>query len=350
MVNSAWLHNLDPFLIQFSGSIGVRWYGLAYVTGFVVGFFILKWFSEKKLSPITVEQASDFITALILGILLGGRVGYALFYSPELLTDFRPAFPFWGVLAVWEGGMASHGGFIGVWIACFYFAHKHKIQFPHLGDLTIFGTSVGIFLGRIANFINGELYGKISAPDFPLAVKFPQDVYRWIGYAPEKLIRLKETAMTLNVSPSEWNLWINNIPAYKSKFYNLADQIVTQVQAGNMKVIEAVKPVLDPRHPSQIYAAMTEAFIPFLITFFLWKKPQKPGVIGSVFIIVYSIGRIFNEQFRLPDAHISNLAEQPLGISRGQFISLWMMLVGVGFLVWSLKRKSEKMGGWGKLL
>jgi phosphatidylglycerol:prolipoprotein diacylglycerol transferase len=348
MNSNAWLHNLDPFLIQFSGSFGIRWYGLAYVTGFICAFFFMKWFSQKKISPLTVEQASDFLTSLILGVLIGGRVGYALFYSPELLTDFRPAFPFWGVLAVWEGGMASHGGFLGVWIACFYFAKKHKIQFPHLGDLTVVGAMIGISLGRIANFINGELMGKICDPNFPLAVKFPQDIYRWIGYAPEKLSRLKETALALNVSPSDWNQWIDNVSLYKSKFYGLADQIIFQVQAGNQRIIDLVSPAMDTRHPSQLYASLTEGIIPLIITFIIWRKPRKPGVIGSTFIIIYSLGRIFNEQFRLPDAHIANLAEQPLGISRGQFISLWMMLAGIGFLIWSMKRKSEKLGGWGQ--
>lgn len=345
-MSQAWVHNLDPFLIQFSGNIGIRWYGLAYVTGFVCAFFFMKWFSEKKISPLTVEQASDFLTSLILGVLLGGRLGYALFYSPELLTDFRPSFPFWGVLAVWEGGMASHGGFLGVFIACFYFSWKHKIQFPHLGDLTVVGAMIGIFLGRIANFINGELMGKVCAPDFPLAVKFPQDIYRWITYNTEKLSSLKEAARALNVSDNSWNDWISNIPAYKAQFYSLTDQIILQIQNGNSQVIEAVRPILEPRHPSQLYAALTEGLIPLIITMILWRKPRKPGMIGSIYIIIYSCGRIFNEQFRLPDAHISNLAEQPLGISRGQFISIWLMLLGFVFLIWSLKRKSEPLGGW----
>lgn len=346
MTDFAWLHNLDPFLIQFSGSMGIRWYGLAYVTGFVFAFLFMKWFSEKKISPLSVEQASDFLTALILGVLIGGRLGYAIFYSPSLLTDFRPTVPFWGVLAVWEGGMASHGGFLGVWIACFYFSWKHKIEFPHLGDLTVVGAMIGIGLGRIANFINGELMGKVCDANFPLAVKFPQDIYRWIGYAPEKLSQLSQPAQLAGVPPRQWNMWLDNIGAYKSKFYGLADQIITKIQAGDEAMINAMRPILEPRHPSQLYASLTEGFIPLLITMILWRKPRKPGVIGSTFIIIYSIGRIFNEKFRLPDAHIANLAEQPLGISRGQFISLWMMLVGVAFLIWSLKRDSKPLGGW----
>lgn len=348
MKNHIWVHDLDPFLIQFSDTMGIRWYGLAYVTGFICALFFMKWFSEKKISPLTVDQASDFLTSLILGVLLGGRLGYAFFYSPQLLTDFRPNFPFWGVLAVWEGGMASHGGFIGVFVACAYFAWKHRIPFPHLGDLTVVGAMVGIGLGRFANFINGELMGKICAPDFPLAVKFPQDVYRWIGYEPEKLEKLRKPAELLGIPPDRFNTWIDNAGVYKSKFYGLTDSIIDKIQHGDPAMTEAMSAILDPRHPSQIYASFTEAWIPLAILMWIWRKPRKPGLIGSLFILIYGVGRIFNEQFRLPDAHIANLAEQPLGISRGQFISLWMLILGLLFLTWSLMRKSEKLGGWAK--
>lgn len=346
MNSTAWVHNLDPFLIQISGQFGLRWYGLAYVTGFICAFLFMKWFSEKKISPLTVDQASDFLTYLILGVLVGGRLGYAVFYSPDLLTDFRSSPPYWGLLAVWEGGMASHGGFLGVWLACFYFAWRHKIPFPHLGDLTVIGAMIGIFLGRLANFMNGELMGKVASADYPLAVKFPQDVYRWIGYEPEKLTQLRDVALKLGVSPENWSQWTSAIGYHKGQFYNLADRIILEIQNGNEEIRSLMGLVLEPRHPSQLYAALTEGLIPLIITLWIWRKPRKPGVIGSLFIIIYSCGRIFNEQFRLPDAHIANLAEQPLGISRGQFISLWMLAIGVIFLIWSLKRKSELLGGW----
>lgn len=346
MTDTTWVHNLDPFLIQFSGNIGIRWYGLAYVTGFVFAFLFMKWFSEKKISPLTVDQASDFLTVLILGVLIGGRLGYALFYSPQLFTDFRADFPYWGLLAVWEGGMASHGGFIGVWVACAYFSWKHKIDFAHLGDLTVVGAMVGIGLGRFANFINGELMGRVCPADFPLAVKFPQDIYRWIGYSPEKLQSLKEPAMLLGISPSQFRTWADHAAMYKGKFYALTDQIIAHIQNGDQAMVDAVRPILEPRYPSQIFASFTEAWIPLTILMVMWRKPRKPGVIGSTFILIYAIGRIFNEYFRLPDAHIADLSQQPLGISRGQFISLWMFVVGLGFLLWSLKRKSKPLGGW----
>ena len=346
MSNNIWVHSLDPFLIQFSEGMGIRWYGLAYVTGFICAFFMMKWFSEKKISPLTVDQASDFLTSLILGVLIGGRLGYALFYSPQLFLDFRSSVPFWGVLAVWEGGMASHGGFLGVFAACFWFSWKHKIEFPHLGDLTVVGAMVGIGLGRFANFINGELMGKICAPDFPLAVKFPQDVYRWIGYFPEKLQKLKQPAELLGIRPDQFNTWADNPGYYKSKFYSMTDQIIAKIQQGDQAMTDAMGAILEPRHPSQIYAAFTEAWIPLAILMFIWRKPRKPGIIGSSFILIYACGRIFNEMFRLPDAHIADLSQQPLGISRGQFISLFMILIGVVFMIWSIKRDAKPLGGW----
>ena len=348
MKDTAWLHNLDPFLIHFSGNIGIRWYGLAYVTGFIICYLFMLWFCKNKNSPMNPDQVGDFMTGPILGVLIGGRLGYALFYSPELFIDFRSQFPYWGLLAVWEGGMASHGGFIGVLLACLYFSKKLKVSFFHLGDILIFGAMFGIAFGRIANFINGELMGRICGPNFPLAVKFPQDMYRWINYAPEKLQKLKEPAQLLGIKIQTWYQWLDSLELHKAQFYGLIDKIIFEIQSGNQKMVEVVRPLLEPRHPSQIYACFTEALLPLLAVLIFWRKPRKPGVVGSLFLILYSIGRIFNEQFRLPDAPFSNLSEQPLGITRGQFISLWLLLGGILLFVWCLKRKVPPLGGWSR--
>ena len=348
MTDTAWLHNLDPFLVQFSEDIGIRWYGLAYVMGFLFAYCFVHWFSIKKITPLTTKQVSDFSTAPILGVLIGGRLGYALFYSPSLFTDFRSELPFWGVLAVWEGGMASHGGFIGVFLACLYFSKKSKIHFSHLGDLLVVGGMIGIAFGRIANFINGELMGRVCRPDFLLAVKFPQDMYRWIGYHPEKIENLKVPAQILGVPMENWYRWIDNVNTYKYQFYGLAEKIIEQIQNGNQEMIEAMRPLLEPRHPSQLYACLTEGLIPLIVTMIFWRKPRKPGVVGSLYIVMYAMGRIFNEQFRLPDAAFSNLSEQPLGLSRGQFISLWMLVAGILLLIWSMRRNTKPLGGWAK--
>jgi phosphatidylglycerol---prolipoprotein diacylglyceryl transferase len=227
-MSDIWVHNLDPFLIKFSGNFGIRWYSLAYLTGFACAFLFMSWMSKKKRTSLTLDEASDFLTYLILGVLLGGRLGYVLFYSPDLLTEFRPNFPFWGALAVWEGGMASHGGFIGVILACILFSWRHKKDPLHLGDLTIFGTCIGIFLGRIANFINGELMGRVAGEGVPWAVKFPQDIYRWIGYETEKLSTLTLTMKEMGIYESEWQQWIQNRSA--GRLYAATDQLIAAIQ------------------------------------------------------------------------------------------------------------------------
>jgi phosphatidylglycerol:prolipoprotein diacylglycerol transferase len=299
--------------------------------------------SKKKRANLTLDEASDFLTYLIVGVLLGGRLGYVLFYSPDLLTDFRSGFPFWGALAVWEGGMASHGGFIGVILACILFAWRHKKDPLHLGDLTIFGTCIGIFLGRIANFINGELMGRVAGDGVRWAVKFPQDIYRWIGYETEKLSSLTLTMKELGISETDWSEWIQNRSS--GRLYSATDRLIEAIQNGQQNVVDAVSLVLEPRHPSQLYASLGEGLIPLLILTLVWLKPRKPGLICSLYLLVYSCFRVIDEMYRLPDAHLSDLSKLPLGLSRGQFLSIWLFLFGVGLMIWTQRRKVPLTGG-----
>jgi len=347
MQDTTWVHNIDPFLLHISGNFGIRWYGLAYVTGFIGGFFIVQWFAKKKLTPMTVEQVADLVTYPIFGVLGGGRLGYALFYKPELLTDFTANFPFWGVLAVWEGGMSSHGGFLGVLIACIIFSKKYKIPFPHVGDMMIMGAMIGIFAGRLANFINGELMGKICDPNFALGVKFPQDIYRWLSNSPEKFKSLDRVAETAGVSATTWQSWMDNIRGAHHNLWLFINDLLVQVQSGdNPALVEELAKVLPARHPSQLYAACTEALIPAIIIIFVWRKARKPGFICSLYYMIYAVGRVFNENFRLPDSHLSDLSQLPLGISRGQFLSLFMFVIGLGFMIYTQSRDVPKLGGW----
>jgi phosphatidylglycerol:prolipoprotein diacylglycerol transferase len=343
MTKPVWVHNLDPFVFKITEHFGIRWYSLAYLTGFAFAFLFMSWLVKKKRTTLTIEMASDYLTFLILGVLLGGRLGYALFYSPELLTDFRSKFPFWGALAVWEGGMASHGGFIGVIIAVLYFSWKNKQDPFHLGDLTVAGVTVGIFLGRIANFIKGELMGKVATADLPWAVKFPQDIHRWVEYEPEKLPSLSNTVQTLGISESEWSRWIANRAT--GAMNQTMDRIIDAIQNGNTAVRDAIGQVLEPRHPSQLYGALGEGLIPMIILAIFWLKPRKPGLIAGLYLIIYSCFRVLDEIYRLPDAHLSDLSKLPLGISRGQFLSLFIFAFGIGVIIVSLKRKSPLMGG-----
>ena len=158
-----WSHNLSPFLYQFPepysnwGPGGIRWYGISYLCGFVVAGIILRIAWKRGRSPYDQEQVMNLMTFQILGVLLGGRIGYALLYQGnKLLED-----PFI-ILRVWEGGMASHGGFIGVFIATIWYAKQSKQSPLPIGDIIVSVVPPGLFFGRVANFINGELWGKTT--------------------------------------------------------------------------------------------------------------------------------------------------------------------------------------------
>lgn len=236
-----WINNLDPFIIHFpKGSIieGIRWYGLAYVVSFLIGFVLLHYYYLKKRSPYNPDQQTSLITAIILGTLIGGRLGYMLLYDlnhflHNPLTFFK----------VTEGGMASHGGILGIIIAIFWFSKKTKTSFLGLCDIIASIGPAGIFLGRIANFINGELWGKISY--YPWAVIFPTS-------APGFPISL-----------------------------------------------------IPPRHPSQLYEAFLEGLLLFIylqIRFWTKGKTLPKGQLTGECLIGYAIARIVCEFFRTPDA------------------------------------------------
>jgi phosphatidylglycerol:prolipoprotein diacylglycerol transferase len=164
---SFWEHTPHPFLIRFSETIGIRYYGLAYLLGFVGAAWLLYRYHRAGRSPFGLDTISDLMTYLIAGVLVGGRLGYFLFYHPQSLLA-EPSILF----RVWEGGMASHGGFIGVILALWIFARRHQVPLLHVGDLVVSTVPLGLGLGRLANFLNGELWGKST--DVPWAVIFAQ--------------------------------------------------------------------------------------------------------------------------------------------------------------------------------
>ena len=258
-----WIHDLDPFLWQFPDSFsqwgpgGIRWYGIAYLAGFISAFFLLKRYHHLKRSPYDGEQVMNLMTFLVLGVLLGGRIGYALLYRWDEFTE-DPLI----LLRVWEGGMASHGGFVGVCIAVLWYArHSKQSPFP-IGDIIVSVVPPGLFFGRIANFINGELWGR-----------------------------------TTEVS---WGVLFPKAPGF----------------------LEGVA-----RHPSQLYAATLEGLCTFVfIQWRFWKSDvtqRVPGRFAGEFLVAYAIARIVNEFFRQPDATLI------MGMSRGQFYSLFLVLGGV---------------------
>jgi phosphatidylglycerol:prolipoprotein diacylglycerol transferase len=271
-----WVHDFSPFVpyLQFTENIGVRWYGLAYVLGFVGGAWLINRAAKAGRSQLPVEKTWDLILVLVAGVMIGGRLGSFIFYHPEdLLHDPLSIF------RVWEGGMASHGGFIGLAIAIAWYARSQRLPFLHLADVVVSAGPLGLLFGRIANFINGELWGKIA--DVPWAVIFP-----------------------LSASPG--------------------------------------KPLdhIQPRHPSQLYeAALEGALMLAYVQWRFWRSDVArvtPGRLSGEFLIGYGLVRIFGEQFREPDATLI------LGLSRGAFYSIFMIIAGAAIIAVSLRSpKSE---------
>lgn len=342
------VHTLDPFLWQISGNFGIRWYGMAYLAGFVCAFYLIYKMVIRNKAQIPLRLVSDFITYCAIGILVGGRVGYVLFYSPDLLWQFKSEIPFWGLLAVNEGGMASHGGMIGLVIACVLFARAHRLNTLHLFDWVALCGPIGIFFGRIANFINGELVGRPCDPKFPLGVKFPSDIYLWPSQSPGKLTDLAPVVEKLGINRETWFSLLDKSPSnYTAQVsvHETLTRIVTAIQEGNMAVTDALAPLLVLRHPSQLYAAASEGLLLFLLLAGVWYKPRNPGVVSACFIIFYAIIRIVDEQFRMPDVQIGF---DYFGLTRGQWLSAVMLLIGLVLLFFWGRRLSQPMGGWGR--
>jgi phosphatidylglycerol:prolipoprotein diacylglycerol transferase len=353
---AAWLHNLSPFLVHFSGSFGLRWYGLAYATGFVIAWWWLRWMSLRRLTPLSPQRVSDAMMLLVLGVVVGGRLGYVIFYDPSLLTEVSSSPPFWGVFMLNHGGMASHGGMIGVIIATWFIARGPKdksglrterVPWMHVLDLTAVTCTAGLMLGRIANFINGELLGKIVAmPGEPApwwAVRFPQerqtgDPLRAIDHAPP-------------LTPQQVQDLGKLIDSYKTgpmPDETAYDRIVHTIQSGGAEAAKAahqLEPFLSARYPSQLMQAATDGLILGTALWLIWRKPRKPGVIGCWFLILYGILRISTEFIRLPDPQLTWLKQQT-GLSMGQWLSVLMVVFGCVALVFVARRPVDKMGGW----
>lgn len=252
--------NIDPVAltlpIPYVGDIPVRWYGLAYVAGFLCGLSYFKWLIQKRPADgLTLKRADDMFLWVVLGIILGGRLGYVLFYNLPFFME-HPA----QIFKMWQGGMSYHGGMLGVFIATLACAYVYRIHWIDITDRIAPGVCIGLFFGRLANFVNGELYGRVS--DVPWAMIFP------------------------NGGPQ-------------------------------------------PRHPSQLYEALLEGVILFLILHFAALKIKQRYVVSGLFMVFYGLFRSLIELLRQPD----NLPHFKQGIqtyiTQGQLLSLPMIAIGL---------------------
>jgi len=348
----SYVHDLSPFILKlpenalWGDQFGFRWYGFSYMLGFVCAYFLIKWLAERQRAGFTAAMVGDFITYGAIGVLVGGRLGYCLFYDPELFFSFKSSLPFWGVLAVNEGGMASHGGVFGVLVACILFARKNGLNYAYLLDVAAICGPIGFFFGRIANFINGELVGRLAPADFKYSVKFATDILNWPTYQFAKLEQLSSVVAPLGIEASRWSEALSQFSSRQEArdlVYNTLYKIVHEIQSGNQTLRTLIAPVLEPRYPSQLYAALSEGLFSFVVLFLLARKSRKPGFIAASFGVVYAASRIFNEQFREPDAHIGL---QLLGLTRGQWLSVAMMLLGFILMFYWNRTQSQTVFGW----
>lgn len=269
----------DPVLISI-GPLAIRWYALSYIVGFILFTILGRRRIAQGNSVFTKEMLDDFLTWGILGVILGGRIGYVLFYK---FSDYL-ANPL-DIFKVWEGGMSFHGGFLGVVVAMWLFGRKHNISILKLMDTVAPLVPLGLASGRIGNFINSELWGRVTELNAFWAMGFPQARY--------------EDAEAAAHNPL-WAEWLQ--------------------QYGML-----------PRHPSQLYQFALEGICLFVIVWIFSKKPRPAGQTAALFLGGYGLFRFIAEFARQPDDYLGLLT---LGLSMGQWLSVPMIVLGVIGFIW----------------
>ena len=284
--------NFDPVAIHL-GPLAVRWYGLMYLVAFVSAIVIGR--LRLRLPYVaaqgwTAKDIDDMLFYGVLGTILGGRIGYVLFYK----ASYYAAHPL-DIFKVWEGGMSFHGGFLGVTLAMVLFAYQRKRTWLQVTDFVAPMVPLGLAAGRLGNFINGELWGRVTDPAAPWAMLFQS-------------------------STNDDAIWLAKNPQLDAQWH------LTEIfQRYHML----------PRHPSQLYEIALEGLVLFIVIWTFSRKQRPVGAISALFLIGYGLARFTVEFAREPDDYLGLLA---LGLSMGQWLSLPMIIAGVLMMVWAYKR------------
>ncbi len=283
----------DPVAVQL-GPLAVRWYGLMYLVGFIQLVILGKFRARQNLlTGWHPRDVDDMLFYGVFGTILGGRLGYVLFYKPFYYFA-HPA----EVLAIWQGGMSFHGGFLGVLIALWLYARNRNKRWLEVTDFVAPLVPLGLAAGRLGNFINGELWGRVTSATAPWAVYFPQ-------------------------AAAEDKAWITAFPQEAAA-------------RGLAAVYERVGML--PRHPSQLYESALEGFVLFALIW-LYARHRRPlGAVSGLFLIGYGSFRFLVEYAREPDSFLGMLA---LGMSMGQWLSLPMIVIGVLMMLWAYWRAGK---------
>ncbi|AJZ56374.1 prolipoprotein diacylglyceryl transferase (plasmid) [Paraburkholderia fungorum] len=284
--------NFDPIAIHL-GPVAVRWYGLMYLVAFIAAIVVGR--LRLRLPHVaaqgwTARDIDDMLFYGIVGTILGGRLGYVLFYK----ANYYVAHPL-DIVKVWQGGMSFHGGLLGVTLAMVLFAYQRKRTWLQVTDFVAPMVPAGLAAGRLGNFINGELWGRVTDPQAPWAMLFPtaaKDDAAWFAAHPQLA--------------SRWNL----------------DAVFAQYH-------------MLPRHPSELYEIALEGIVLFFVLWFFTRKPRPVGAASAMFLTGYGLARFTVEFAREPDDFLGLLA---LGMSMGQWLSLPMILGGLAVMAWAYRR------------
>lgn len=304
-------HQLSSYILRIHGDFGLHWYGFAYVMSFLVGCWLYYWLAKRGYGELPPEKVADFITlAAFFGVMLGGRLGWIIFYG----WDGIRAHPL-NAFRLWEGGMASHGGILGLVIFTWVYARWQKISWPGVGDNLVVVAPIGLFFGRVANFVNGELWGRVIRSSAPPA---------WAMRFPKELSERLPSQLPQGMTVAD------------------AQDLVARAYAHDPAALAQLPSVLPLRHPSQLYEAGLEGFVLFTVLWLIRTRLRAPvGLLTGVFMIGYAALRIVGEQFREPDVGIPFT----WGLTRGQFLSLFMFLIGGAFIAYSLVTRRYQLPG-----
>ncbi|HEX5050829.1 MAG TPA: prolipoprotein diacylglyceryl transferase [Planctomycetota bacterium] len=340
----------DPVLFDIPGlPIDIRWYGLMYVVGFVIGQWILVRLARTGFFPVKPEIAPDLVFYLVFGVMLGGRTGYALFYDHALLNPLQ-------FVQVWKGGLAFHGGLAGVGVACWLFCRRHNVGWGRTADACAFAVTPGIFAVRMANFINGELYGRETTKGDGWAMQFPTDpeALHLLGISENLPMRDRELAIQV---------------AYgKRSFDDVQGLLHTADEHGHPIDWPSIVPKLDwakvshmtdghgqvlvpYRHPSQIYEGAGEGLVLGLVLLAIYRltrrRPWRPGSYAATFLLGYATIRGCLEFVRQPDPQFfqgGNNGTVLFGMTMGQTLSAGLVVGALLILFWP-RRRSTGDGG-----
>jgi phosphatidylglycerol:prolipoprotein diacylglycerol transferase len=298
---------LNPVAVSF-GPLAIRWYALAYIVGLVLGWRYCLMLADRRPQLVSRRDIDDFLVWATLGVVLGGRIGFVLFYNLPYYLD-HPLQMF----ELWHGGMSFHGGAIGVTIAIVLFARARRIGVFALSDIVIEAVPIGLFFGRIANFINDELWGR--ATNVSWAVQFPTELLS----DPRLAAAAVDGAVKID-------------PRLTS-----ADAIIVAYR-DNPQIQALLAQILTPRHPSQLYEAACEGLLLFLLLLYAEHRGARlrPGVETGIFLAGYAVARMSGEMFRQPDVQLGFLFHiGAFGVTMGELLSVPVLVAGAVIIAWA---------------